>query len=88
MNNSTLINTANIGTDLIDFVVDKNTHKQGMYMPGKHIPVYAPEVLLEKMPDYTLILPWNFTDEILSQQLEYVERGGRFIVPIPEPRIL
>jgi len=85
---STLINTANIGVDLIDFVVDKNTHKQGMYMPGQHIPIYPPEMLLEKMPDYTLILPWNFTDEILSQQTEYVEKGGKFIVPIPEAKIL
>ncbi|WP_250658151.1 class I SAM-dependent methyltransferase [Alkalimarinus coralli] len=85
---STLINTAKIGTDLIDFVVDKNTHKQGLYMPGQHIPIYAPEALLEKMPDYTLILPWNFTDEILSQQREYTEKGGKFIVPIPEPKII
>lgn len=85
---STLINTANIGVDLIDFVVDKNTHKQGMYMPGQHIPIYAPEMLLERMPDYTLILPWNFTDEILGQQTEYVEKGGQFIVPIPEAKIL
>lgn len=85
---STLINTANIGVDLIDFVVDKNIHKQGMFMPGQHIPIYAPEMLLERMPDYTVILPWNFTAEILSQQTEYVEKGGLFIVPIPEPHIL
>ena len=85
---STLINTANIGVDLLDFVVDKNIHKQGMYMPGQHIPIYAPEMLLERMPDYTLILPWNFTDEILGQQTEYVAKGGQFIVPIPEAKIL
>lgn len=85
---STLINTANIGSDVIDFVVDKNIHKQGLYMPGQHIPIYPPDMLLEKMPEYTLILPWNFTDEILSQQTEYIERGGLFIVPIPEARIL
>lgn len=85
---STLINTAKVGIELIDFVVDKNTHKQGMYMPGQHIPVLAPDMLLEKMPEYTVILPWNFTDEIISQQQEYIERGGRFIVPIPEARVL
>jgi len=85
---STLINVAGIGPELIDFVVDRNVHKQGRYMPGQHLPILAPEVLLERMPEYTLLLPWNFADEILAQQAEYRNRGGRFIVPIPEPRVV
>lgn len=85
---STFINTAGIGTDLIDFVVDKNTHKQGMYMPGKHIPILPTEALLEQKPDFVLILPWNFTEEIVNQQESYQALGGKFIVPIPEAIII
>ena len=85
---ATLINHAGIGRELVEFVVDRNTHKQGQYMPGKHLPIYGVEHLLERMPDYCLLLAWNFADEIMSQQAAYVERGGRFIVPVPEPRII
>ena len=63
-----MINYSGIGPDLVDFVVDRNTHKQGLYMPGQNIPVLAPEVLLERMPGYVLLLAWNFADEILQQQ--------------------
>jgi SAM-dependent methyltransferase len=85
---STMINYSDVGTEFVDFVVDRNTHKQGLFMPGKHIPVLAPEALLERMPDYVLLLAWNFADEILRQQQEYQQRGGRFIVPVPNPRVL
>lgn len=85
---STLINYAGIGTDIVDFVVDRNVHKHGKYMPGMHIPIVGPEQLLERRPDYVLILAWNFADEIVKQQSAYQEAGGRFIVPVPTPKIL
>jgi len=85
---TTLINYVGIGKDLIEFVVDRNTHKQGLYMPGQHIPIFGPEKLLREMPDFVLLLAWNFADEILAQQEQYRQSGGRFILPVPEPKIL
>ena len=85
---NTLLNYCGISTDLIDYIVDKSTYKQGLYTPGTHIPVYGPEKLHEDMPDYTLLLAWNFADEILKQQKSYREKGGKFIIPIPDIKVV
>ncbi len=85
---STLLNYCGIGRDLLEFAVDRSTYKQGMYMPGVHLPIYAPERVLEEQPDYLLLLSWNFAEEILEQQAEYRRRGGKFIIPVPEPKIV
>jgi SAM-dependent methyltransferase len=85
---TTLLNYSGIGTDLVDYVVDRNVHKQGTYMPGTNQYVLAPEALLERRPDYVLLLAWNFADEIIAQQHEYLAAGGRFIVPVPTPEVI
>jgi len=85
---STLLNAFGIGSDSLDFVVDKSPHKQGLYTPGTHLPIAAPDKLLEAMPDYVLLLTWNLEVEILAQQAEYRRRGGRFIVPVPDVRVV
>jgi SAM-dependent methyltransferase len=85
---NTLLNYCGIDVSTIEFTVDRSPHKQGLMLPGSRIPIRPPAALAEAMPDYALILPWNFTDEIVAQQRAYLERGGRFIVPIPTPRIL
>jgi hypothetical protein len=84
---ATLINYVGLGADLIDFVVDRNVHKQGFYMPGQKIPILPPEALIERKPDYVLVLAWNFIDEIAAQQRAYLDQGGRFVIPVPNPRI-
>ncbi len=85
---NTLLNYCRIGTGLLEFTVDRNPLKQGTLTPGAHIPVFGVETLLERQPDYVVILAWNFADEIMRQQAEYARRGGRFIIPIPDPHIV
>lgn len=85
---ATMLNYCGLDTTQIDFVVDRNVNKQGKFMPGAHLPILKPEALVEKQPDFVLMLAWNFADEIIAQQREYLDRGGRFIIPVPEPRIV
>jgi hypothetical protein len=85
---STLLNYFGIGRDLLDFVVDRSSAKQGLLTPGTHLEICSPQRLLDAMPDYVLLLTWNFADEILEQQAEYRRRGGHFIVPVPEVKII
>ena len=85
---STLQNYLGIGRETVEFVADRSTVKQGRFTPGTHLPIVAAEALTERMPDYTLLLSWNFRDEILAQQQTYRQRGGRFIVPIPKVEVV
>ncbi|NND06264.1 MAG: methyltransferase domain-containing protein [Saprospiraceae bacterium] len=85
---NTLLNYCGIRTDFIDYTVDRSPHKQGNFLPGTHIPIYAPEKIKETKPDYVLILPWNLAKEITAQ-MDYIKSwGGQFVIPIPEVRIL
>jgi hypothetical protein len=85
---NTLLNYCRIDTTLVEFTVDRNPLKIGLFTPGAHLPVYPVEALLERRPDFALLLAWNLADEILGQQQEYLGAGGRFMVPIPAPRLL
>jgi hypothetical protein len=85
---STLMNAFGIDGRLIDFVVDRSSLKQGGFTPGNHLPILPPAALLERRPDYVLLLTWNFADEILTQQLEFRRMGGKFILPVPEVKVV
>lgn len=84
----TLVNYCGVRDDLLDYVVDKSPHKQNHYMPGVRIPIYGPEKIFETEPDYVLILPWNLRQEISADMAKIRDWGGRFVVPIPEVRVL
>ncbi len=83
-----LANTCDLDARLVRFVVDRNPRKQGKLLPGVHIPIEGPGALLERQPDYCLLFAWNVADEIIEQQRTYLERGGRFVAPIPKPRVI
>jgi SAM-dependent methyltransferase len=84
---NTLLNYCGIRTDFLDFTVDRSPYKQGKFLPGTHIPIYAPDRIREVRPDYVLILPWNFKDEIMKQMADIRSWGGSFVVPIPEAKV-
>jgi len=85
---NTLLNYCKIGTEILDYITEKNPLKIGKYTPGMHIPVYSDEILLKDKPEYALILAWNFAEEIIKNNEKYRESGGKFIVPIPQPKIV
>ncbi len=85
---NTLLNYCGIRTDFLDFTVDRNPYKQGKFLPGTHIPIFSPEKITELKPDYVLILPWNFKDEIVKQMAFIREWGGKFVVPIPTATVI
>lgn len=85
---TTLLNYCGVDRSTIDFVVDQSPYKQGYFTPGTHLPILKPDALLEHQPDAVLLLTWNFADEILEQQREYRRRGGKFIIPVPEVRVV
>ncbi|MGB5926272.1 MAG: class I SAM-dependent methyltransferase [Dehalococcoidia bacterium] len=85
---NTLLNYIGIDNNVIDFVVDRSPHKQGFLLPRTRIPILPTHELLKRMPDYTIVLAWNFAEEILAQQAEYRGRGGKFIIPIPEIQVI
>jgi SAM-dependent methyltransferase len=85
---NTLLNYCGIRTDFIDFTVDRSPYKQGKFLPGTHIPIHDPDRIRETKPDYVLILPWNFKEEIVAQMAYIREWGGKFVIPIPEVRVL
>lgn len=85
---NTLLNYCQIGTDFIQYTVDASPHKQNHLLPGSHLPIYAPGKINETKPDYVLILPWNIKEEIMKQMSSIYEWGGKFVIPIPELRVI
>jgi len=85
---NTLLNYCGIRTDFLDYTVDRNPYKQGKFLPGTHIPIHSPEMIFQTKPDYVLILPWNFKQEIVKQLAGIREWGGKLVVPIPSVEVI
>jgi hypothetical protein len=85
---NTLLNHCGIRTDLLPYTVDRNPHKQGLFLPGTHIPIHAPETISRTRPDLVVVLPWNLREEIVEQLAHIREWGGRFVLPIPRPTVI
>jgi SAM-dependent methyltransferase len=85
---NTLLNYCGVGTDFLDFTVDRNPYKHGRFTPGMHIPIHPVEAIYAAKPDYILILPWNLRDEIVAQMRDAAEWGAKFVVPIPEATVI
>jgi hypothetical protein len=85
---NTLLNYCGVRADLIDYVVDRNPHKQGMFLPGSRIPIRHPDAIADTQPDYVLILPWNLSEEITCQMANVLSWGGRFVLPVPSLTII
>lgn len=84
---NTLLNYCGIRTDFLDYTVDRSPYKQGLFLPGTHIPIFHPDKIQETKPDYVLILPWNLQSEIIKQIAYVRDWGGKFVVPIPEIKV-
>lgn len=85
---NTLLNFCGIRSDLLEYTVDLNPHKQGRFLPGTHIPIYHPDRIRETRPDYLLILPWNLKEEVMQQMADVRSWGARFVVPIPRLEVV
>ena len=85
---NTLLNSAGVGTDEVGYVVDRSPHKQGLFLPGSHLPVFDPEHVRQDRPDYLLLLAWNLREEIAAQMAYVREWGGRFVVPVPSLQVI
>jgi hypothetical protein len=81
---NTLLNYCGVRGDLLDYTVDRSPHKQGLYLPGTHLPIHSPDRIRETRPDWVLVLPWNLRAEVMEQMADVRSWGGRFLVAIPE----
>ena len=84
----TLLNYCKIDKDIVDFATEKSSIKQGLYTPGANIPVYSDDKILKSKPDYALLLAWNFSKEIIENNVKFFKKGGKFIIPIPKIKII
>ena len=84
----TFLNYCKIDSDYLDYATEKSAIKQGLYLPGVNIPVYSDDKILRTKPDYALLLAWNFSKEIIKNNLKYRKTGGKFIIPIPRIKII